>query len=99
MANLSTQPNNLLEVLALPEVETSELREAQFSAFFLRDLYARAGLAAANAWRDYEEAVDNCLPRDQVNELGKAAEILTAHKTEMYNRWNEAQAKYLALQN
>jgi hypothetical protein len=86
-------------VTKLPEVETSQLRELQWSIDHWRRVYAEAGAQAKSAWQLYTKAIDDGEPREHKDALFEMWKMFDANRVAAWKAFDEVKAQYLALLN
>jgi len=90
---------NTQQITALPQIETSKLRELQWSIQWSAQCYGEAAIGSSRAWDAYNSAVDNNASREEINDLSTIAKMFDCIKSDMYHAWQDAKRDYLALMN
>lgn len=87
------------QIFTLPQVSTSYAREVAWAVDYWKSKYARVSMQSQAAWRMYNEAIDNELPRDEINKLYFIANLFDELRRDTWRELDNAKARYLALQN
>jgi hypothetical protein len=80
-------------------VETSHLRELQWSVAWWQRAYAEAGASASLAWSYVDEAIENNESHEHIQALRDVAVMFDSIRQEAWASWQQAKAQYLALHN
>ncbi len=86
-------------VTRLPQVKTSRVHELQWSIDWWKSQHDEAKIAANNAWRIYQDAIDALEAHATIDELFTVATTFDAIAAEAYFKWQDAKRDYLALCN
>lgn len=89
----------LANITKFPEVATSHARELQWAVDHWQRIYAEAGYQCAQAWRLYDDAIENNEPRDHKDALYEIAQMFEANKAAAWENWQNAKRDYLAVLN
>jgi hypothetical protein len=74
-----------------------DLRTLQLSVENWQQLYAEAGEHKEQAWHDYNDAVDNQLPRALIDELYANAQLFDDIARDTWKEWQDAKKQLLDL--
>lgn len=80
-------------------VTSSRVRELQWQLSWWKTQKEEAQTAARNAWRIYQEAVDQHCTKDEIDELRGVAEMFDSIAVDAWHKEDDAKRDYLALMN
>lgn len=89
----------ITQIFQLNELEVYTMQELQWAVEYRRIRRIEAQAQVAAAWDMYSAAIDDCLERDSINELGKMAEKVEAAAADAYIALDAAKAALLARMN
>lgn len=85
-------------VTQLPQY-TPKLRELQLSIDWWNGLHSEAGSQKEQAWKMYQDAIDNEQPRHIINNLYATAQLFEMICADTWKEWQDAKKQLLDLLN
>mgnify|MGYP003404801126 CR=1 FL=1 len=88
----------LTQIQTMPEV-LSETSELQWKIAWGERCYKEAKAQSELAWKIYNDAIDECASREEINQLYALGELFDELRKQAWRNWDNAKAQYLTMLN